>query len=99
MRSRTADGVRYLTFDRPDVYNAFSGDVARELAAELTDLDPTAIDAVVLTGEGDAFSTGGDIEAMAERDEMASEAYERFETRSAGSPMASSRRRFPSSRK
>jgi enoyl-CoA hydratase/carnithine racemase len=77
MRSRTADGVRYLTFDRPDVYNAFTGDVARELADELDDLDPDTLDAVVLTGEGDAFSAGGDIEAMAERDETAAAAYER----------------------
>jgi len=71
------DGVRTVTFDRPGAANAMTADVARDLAAALADLDPTALDAVVLTGEGDAFSAGGDIEAMAAREETASEAFDR----------------------
>lgn len=69
--------VRHITFDRPAAYNAMTGEVARTLADALDGLDPTDHDAVVLTGEGDAFSAGGDIEAMAQRDESAREAYER----------------------
>ncbi|MFC4437257.1 MULTISPECIES: enoyl-CoA hydratase/isomerase family protein [Natrialbaceae] len=77
MQTRTEDSVLYLTFDRPGARNAFTEDVARDLAHELEELDPSALDAVVLTGAGDAFSAGGDIEAMAERDETAAEAYDR----------------------
>ncbi|AFZ72458.1 enoyl-CoA hydratase/isomerase family protein [Natronobacterium gregoryi] len=78
MQVRDADSVRYLAFDRPDTRNAFTADVARDLAAELEDLDPGTLDAVVLTGAGEAFSAGGDVEAMAERDETTAEAYERI---------------------
>lgn len=75
---RIDDGpVRYITFDRPDVRNAMTADVARDLADALADLDPQEHDAVVITGDGEAFSAGGDIEAMAERDETTPEAYER----------------------
>lgn len=75
---RIDDGaVRQITFDRPDVRNAMTGVVARELADALTGLDPADHDAVVITGDGESFSAGGDIEAMAERDETTPEAYER----------------------
>ena len=78
---RIDDGsVRRITFDRPDVYNAMTAAVARDLADALTELDSSDHDAVVITGDGDAFSAGGDIEAMAERDESAPEAYERVRT-------------------
>ncbi|MFD1562691.1 enoyl-CoA hydratase/isomerase family protein [Haloarchaeobius amylolyticus] len=78
---RIDDGsIRRITFDRPDVYNAMTAAVARDLADALTELDSSDHDAVVITGDGDAFSAGGDIEAMAERDESASEAYERVRT-------------------
>ncbi|APW96706.1 enoyl-CoA hydratase [Halobiforma lacisalsi AJ5] len=77
MHVRTDDSVRYLTFDRPDVHNAVTAEVARDLAGELEALDPGTLDAVVLAGEGEAFSAGGDIEAMAEREETTAEAYER----------------------
>lgn len=71
------DGVRRIVFDRPEVRNAFTADVARELAEALDGLDPAALDAVVITGEGEAFSAGGDIEAMAAREETAGEAHDR----------------------
>ncbi|SFR66440.1 enoyl-CoA hydratase/isomerase family protein [Halogeometricum limi] len=77
MRVEDDDGVRRITFDRPDVKNAFTGDVARELAAALEELSAETHDAAVLTGDGDAFSAGGDIQAMADRDETARESYQR----------------------
>jgi enoyl-CoA hydratase/carnithine racemase len=77
MRVEDDDGIRTATFDRPEVKNAFTAEVARDLAAALEPLTPETHDVAVLTGEGDAFSAGGDIEAMAERDETAREAYER----------------------
>lgn len=71
------DGIRTITFDRPEVMNAFTTETAEELAEELAAADPAEHDAVVLTGEGEAFSAGGDIESMAEREETPEEAYER----------------------
>ena len=77
MKTTTDDGVLRVTFDRPDSMNAFSGETAIELADVLSEADPKQHHVVVLTGEGNAFSAGGDIEAMAERDEGATDAYER----------------------
>ncbi|MFC4245850.1 enoyl-CoA hydratase/isomerase family protein [Natribaculum luteum] len=72
------DGVLRITFDRPDVMNAFSTETAAEFADTVASADPDDHHAVVLTGEGDAFSAGGDIQAMAERREGPQEAYERI---------------------
>ncbi|KDS92255.1 enoyl-CoA hydratase [Halorubrum saccharovorum] len=69
--------VRTITFNRPQSYNAMTGEVAADLVDAMGGLDPSTHDAVVITGEGDAFSSGGDIDAMAERDETALESYDR----------------------
>ena len=79
MHTETTDGVRRITFDRPDVMNAFTTQAAADLAAELEALDPDTHDAVVLAGEGPAFSAGGDVQSMATREESVREAYERVE--------------------
>ena len=71
-------GVRTVTFDRPDVLNAFTMETAVELADAIEGADPSPHDAIVLTGEGRAFSAGGDVEAMAEREETPDEAYRRI---------------------
>lgn len=76
MKIHDEDSVRYLTLDRPEARNAVTAEVARDLAEALEDPDPT-LDAIVLAGEGEAFSAGGDIEAMAQREETAAEAHER----------------------
>lgn len=60
-----ARGVATLTLDRPDVRNAFdSGLVAAlgEAAARLTPADGVRV--AVLTGAGEAFSAGADLEWM-----------------------------------
>lgn len=67
--------VREITFDRPDVRNAMTAAVDRELADALTDRDPADHDAVV-TDNGEAFSAGSDIEAMTELDKTTLKAYE-----------------------
>ncbi|RBI64444.1 enoyl-CoA hydratase/isomerase family protein [halophilic archaeon] len=72
------DGIRTVTFDRPEVMNAFTTDTAEELADVLAEADADEHDAVVLTGEGDAFSAGGDVQSMAEREETTEAAYERI---------------------
>lgn len=72
MRVETEDGVRWITFDRPEVKNAMSREVAEELADAFV-ADPERLDAIVIAGEGDAFCAGGDLEAMATREESAAE--------------------------
>jgi 2-(1,2-epoxy-1,2-dihydrophenyl)acetyl-CoA isomerase len=77
MQVSDADGVRTVTFDRPEVMNAMNLEVARDLAAAVEEPTPDEFDAIVLTGEGEAFSAGGDIQAMAEREETTYDAYRR----------------------
>ncbi|ARS89565.1 enoyl-CoA hydratase/isomerase family protein [Natrarchaeobaculum aegyptiacum] len=72
------DGVRTITFDRPESMNAVTEDVARELAAAILEVGPDEYHAIVITGEGDAFSAGGDLEAMAAREETPKESYDRL---------------------
>jgi len=77
MRVADDDGVRTITFDRPGTMNAMDIEVAEELADAVDETTPEAHDAVVVTGEDPAFSAGGDIQAMKEREEGPREAYER----------------------
>jgi enoyl-CoA hydratase/carnithine racemase len=79
MHAAEERGVRTITFDRPDAMNAFTTDQATELADRIETADPDSIDAIVLTGEGRAFSAGGDVAAMAELDERPDEAAGRIE--------------------
>ncbi len=56
------NGVATLTLNRPEVYNALSAELLRELLAALraAERDP-AVRAVVITGVGKAFSSGQDL--------------------------------------
>ncbi len=68
LRTDTTDGVLTVTLARPERRNAIDG----ELAAALRDTfeaaaDDAAVRAVILTGEGRAFSAGGDLSRF-ERD-------------------------------
>jgi enoyl-CoA hydratase/carnithine racemase len=54
-------GVATITLDRPDRLNALTFDVYRELAETFEDLDRhAAVRAVVITGRGRGFCSGGD---------------------------------------
>jgi len=75
----TDERVRTIAFDRPAQRNAMTADVARSLVAELSAAAEADARAVVLTGEGEAFSAGGDVTAMADRQETTGEALERLE--------------------
>lgn len=60
-----SDGVATVTLNRPQVLNAFSTPMQRELASAIGRLaDDTDVRAVVLTGAGRAFCAGGDIGEM-----------------------------------
>ena len=58
-----ATGVATLTLNRPDRLNALTFEVYRELAATFRALDTEPrVRAIILTGRGRAFCTGGDVE-------------------------------------
>ena len=60
-----ADGVGTLTLSRPDVLNALTFEVYAALARRLYDLrQDDAVRAVVLTGKGRGFCSGGDVDAI-----------------------------------
>ena len=59
---RLADGALWLTLNRPDVFNALTGEMADDLARlveEATARDDVRV--VAMTGTGQAFSAGADI--------------------------------------
>jgi len=59
------DGVAYLTLARPQVHNAMSIELVRELRAALRAIaDNARARAVVVTGEGQSFCAGGDLNWM-----------------------------------
>src|SRR5215472_13560265 len=59
------DGVATLTFTRPDRLNSLTFEVYSELRDVLAALDgEDAVRSVVLTGEGRAFCSGGDVETI-----------------------------------
>ncbi|MFC6767382.1 enoyl-CoA hydratase/isomerase family protein [Natrinema soli] len=76
MKIDSDDGVLRLTFDRPDALNALTTETADELADAIEGATPETEDAIVITGAGDAFSAGGDLESLAETPESSADAYE-----------------------
>ena len=68
------DGALRLTFNRPEVFNAFSGELSVALAERLEDAATRDdVRVVVLSGTGAAFSAGADISGA--------DAHERFDVR------------------
>lgn len=60
------NGVATITLNRPDLYNAFNGQLKKDLVAALKNAETDdAVRCIVLTGAGKAFSSGQDLrEAM-----------------------------------
>jgi enoyl-CoA hydratase/carnithine racemase len=69
--------VVVLTLRRPQKLNAISADVERELGRMLDDEQVQESRAVVLAGEGRAFSAGADVTEFRDRDPAACIAYYR----------------------
>ena len=66
--ARVEDRVATLTLNRPERRNAFSGEMLSGLARALEDAETASdVGCVVLTGAGGAFSAGGDVKGMDER--------------------------------
>jgi 2-(1,2-epoxy-1,2-dihydrophenyl)acetyl-CoA isomerase len=60
------DAVAHVTLNRPEVYNALNGDLARALLAAVERCEQDAsVRAVLLTGAGKAFCAGGDLQSFA----------------------------------
>ena len=65
------DGIGTITLNRPEARNALSKDMRPALAAAVTQMrDDPQVYAVVLTGAGGAFCSGGDISAMLDTSRM-----------------------------
>jgi 2-(1,2-epoxy-1,2-dihydrophenyl)acetyl-CoA isomerase len=78
MRIRDDERVRYLEFDRPEAKNPFSGDTADGIIEGIETCDPDEFDAIIITGEGDTFSAGGDLDSVSDEGETARNSYERY---------------------
>lgn len=62
---RDADGVRWITLNRPERLNAFAGDMRDRLAQAIESAaDQRDVRVLVITGAGRAFSAGADVEVM-----------------------------------
>lgn len=67
LRLELAPPVATLVLNRPERLNALNRETARELRAALREIEAQAdLRAIILRGEGRAFSAGGDIRGMAE---------------------------------
>ena len=65
---RRDDGVALVTLNRPESLNAMNTDLSNALRAALGELaEDAAVRCVALTGQGRAFSAGGDVKSMRER--------------------------------
>lgn len=65
--SRDARGVAQITLARPDVHNALNMAMIRELSDALRELESTpGLRVLVITGQGDSFCAGGDLDWMRE---------------------------------
>lgn len=58
------DAVAYITFNRPDRYNAFNREMALLLQEKLDECKANIVRAVHITGAGKAFCSGQDLEEV-----------------------------------
>ena len=61
IKTRVEDRIAVLTFNRPDVLNAFNGRMVEEVSTAMAELGAREdVLAIVVHGEGRAFSAGFD---------------------------------------
>jgi enoyl-CoA hydratase/carnithine racemase len=62
VRLEQQDALAWLHLQRPEAYNAFTREMARELLDCLFQLrQDESVKVVAITGEGSVFSAGGDL--------------------------------------
>src|SRR5512134_1279088 len=67
VRARREGSVAVLTLDRPDKLNALSSAVEEALASAIESEEVASSAAVVITGQGRAFSAGADVHELREQ--------------------------------
>ena len=79
VRYGVAEGVATITMNRPEVYNAFTGETVLEVvdAVRTAEEDP-GVYAMVLTGAGEGFCSGADVSEMPDWDDQSPEEYGAF---------------------
>lgn len=65
------NGISIISINRPESYNALDGEALDQLLAQLKAVKENDDRVVILTGEGKAFSAGGDISMMQEMHDQA----------------------------
>ncbi len=76
------DGVGIFTFDNPETLNAFGPNDMSRMAEALREWrDDPDVGCIAVTGTGRAFSSGGNVRGMAERNASAAPAASTFEER------------------
>lgn len=58
-----SDGIARLVLNRPEKRNALTAEMCDDLASRCREIERSAARVVILSGAGDAFCAGGDIEA------------------------------------
>jgi 2-(1,2-epoxy-1,2-dihydrophenyl)acetyl-CoA isomerase len=58
------DSIAFITFDRPDKYNAFNREMALSLQEKLDECKSKEVRCVFITGYGKAFCSGQDLEEV-----------------------------------
>ena len=76
LKLECTDGIAGIRMNRPKAYNAFGLEMVRLLAERLAGLsrDPL-VRGVVITGEGNAFCTGGDLKWISQSGRAYGEAF------------------------
>ena len=69
MKYETRGNAAWLTFDRPEKANAIAPETLEEMETLLSRAEGNGVRAVVLTGAGEKFSAGADVDALANADE------------------------------
>lgn len=65
IQTRHENEVGWITFNRPDIHNAFNSTVISELSTAFTEMDnDSSVRVVVLTGAGKSFCAGADLNWM-----------------------------------
>lgn len=60
------NSIGFITLNRPDKYNAFNREMALQLQEKLDDCKSREVRCVLITGAGKAFSSGQDLEEVAD---------------------------------
>jgi len=64
VKFESLNNVSYIRLNRPDRYNALNKDMLADFVCVLEEVEENEDKVLILTGEGEAFSAGGDMEML-----------------------------------